>query len=409
MVFKGLKINLVVIPPWVSFLLVLILILIFSKYELSIVLSIGALIFAILTQIDILASLISIFTNIPIILLAIALVIIPILGGIMEKSGLMLEMVQKMKISKKISMMVVPALFGLLPVAGGALMSAPILDQIDKEVDVNKKVAINVWFRHILILIYPISSAMIFASSSEVTGISLYLIFLTLIPPFIIMAFIGYFTLVKNLKTNEQPSKRDLKKVFHNMIPIIIAPLIDFIGRTFFNNILPENSFLLIGLIISLGIALKFANMGLLSTQNIAKKMKIWRFPLLILAMFWFLDIFRRSGVAEEIGSLNLSFMLFILFGFSLGFATGRILVPLTILVPIYLVQFTIVSMPLMEFIFLYCSIFLGYIITPIHPCVAYSTNFFETNYKNVVKHIAIPTFLCFGLLLFIYTLITLI
>ncbi|MFX1586409.1 MAG: DUF401 family protein [Promethearchaeota archaeon] len=397
------------IPPWVSFLLVLALILIFSKYELSIVLSIGALIFAILTQIDIIASLISIFTNISIIFLAIALAIIPILGGIMEESGLMLEMVQKMNISKKISMMVVPAFFGLLPVAGGALMSAPILDQIDKEVDVNKKVAINVWFRHVLILIYPISSAMIFASSSEVTGISLYLIFLTLIPPFIIMVFIGYFTLIKNLKTNEQPSERDLKKVFHNMIPIIIAPLIDFLGRTFFNNLFPNNLFLLIGLIISLGIALKFANMGILSTKKIAKKMKIWRFPLLILAMFWFLDIFRRSGVAAEIGSLNLSFILFIFFGFSLGFATGRILVPLTIMVPIYLVQFTINTMPLMEFIFLYCSIFLGYIITPIHPCVAYSTNFFETNYKNVAKYLAIPTFLCFGLLLSVYTLITLI
>ncbi|MFX0020172.1 MAG: DUF401 family protein [Promethearchaeota archaeon] len=397
------------IPPWVSFLLVLALILIFSKYELSIVLSIGALIFAILTQIDIIASLISIFTNISIIFLAIALAIIPILGGIMEESGLMLEMVQKMNISKKISMMVVPAIFGLLPVAGGALMSAPILDQIDKEVDVNKKVAINVWFRHVLILIYPISSAMIFASSSEVTGISLYLIFLTLIPPFIIMVFIGYFTLIKNLKTNEQPSERDLKKVFHNMIPIIIAPLIDFLGRTFFNNLFPNNLFLLIGLIISLGIALKFANMGIISTKKIAKKMKIWRFPLLILAMFWFLDIFRRSGVAAEIGSLNLSFILFIFFGFSLGFATGRILVPLTIMVPIYLVQFTINTMPLMEFIFLYCSIFLGYIITPIHPCVAYSTNFFETNYKNVAKYLAIPTFLCFGLLLTVYILINLI
>ncbi len=397
------------IPPWVSFLLVLILILIFSKYELSIVLSISAFIFAILTQIDILASLISIFTDFSIIFLAIAVAIIPILGGIMEESGLMLELVQKMNVSKKISMMVVPAFFGLLPVAGGALMSAPILDQIDKEVDVNRKVAINVWFRHVLILIYPISTAMIFASSNEVTGISLYLIFLTLIPPFIIMVLIGYFTLVKNLKTNEQPSERDLKKVFHNIIPIIVAPIIDFIGRTVFNTILPENFFLLIGLIISLGIALKFANMRLISTKNLAKKMKIWRFPLLILAMFWFLNVFIRSGVAEEIGSLNLSFILFIFFGFSLGFATGRILVPLTILAPIYLVQFTVSTMPLMEFIFLYCSIFLGYIITPIHPCVAYSTNYFETNYKNVAKRLAIPTFLCFGLLLSLYALINLI
>lgn len=393
------------IPPWVSFLLVLILILIFSKYELSIVLSIGALIFAILTQIDILASLISIFTALPIIFLAIAVAIIPILGGIMEESGLMLELVQKMNVSKKISMMVVPAFFGLLPVAGGALMSAPILDQIDKEVDVNRKVAINVWFRHVLILIYPISSAMIVAS--VLTGISLYLIFIALMPPFILMVFIGYFILVKNLKTNENPSERDLKKVFHNMIPIIIAPLIDFIGRTFFKVVIPE-IFLLIGLIVSLGIALKFANMKITSIKNIAKKMKIWRFPLLIFAMFWFLDVFIRSGVAEEIGSLNLSFILFILLGFFLGFATGRIQLPISILIPVYLSQYITTIMPLMELIFLYCSIFLGYLITPIHPCVAYSTNYFKTNYKNVIKHLAIPTFLCFGLFLLLYTLINL-
>ena len=388
------------IPPWVSFLLVLILILIFSKYELSIVLSIGAFIFAILTQIDILASLISIFTDFSIIFLAIAMAIIPILGGIMEESGLMLELVQKMNVSKKISMMVVPAFFGLLPVAGGALMSAPILDQIDKEVEVNRKVAINVWFRHVLILIYPISSAMIIAS--VLTGISLYLIFIALIPPFILMVFIGYFLLVKNIKTNAEPSERDLKKVFHNMIPIIIAPLIDFIGRTFFKMVIPE-IFLLISLIISLVIALKFANMKIVNIKNVAKKMKIWRFPLLIFAMFWFLDVFIRSGVAEEIGSLNLSFILFILLGFFLGFATGRIQLPLSILIPVYLS-----IMPLMELIFLYCSIFLGYLITPIHPCVAYSTNYFKTNYKNVFKRLAIPTFLCFGLFLLLYILINL-
>ncbi len=390
------------IPPWASFLLVLILILIFSKYELCIVLSIGALIFAILTQIDILASLISIFTNFSIIFLAIAVAIIPILGGIMEESGLMLELVQKMNVSKKISIMVVPAFFGLLPVAGGALMSAPILDQIDKEVDVNRKVAINVWFRHVLILIYPISSAMIVAS--VLTGISLYLIFIALMPPFILMVFIGYFILVKNVKTNEVPYERDLKRVFRNMIPIIIAPLIDFIGRTFFNVVIPE-IFLLIGLIVSLGIALKFANMKITNIKNIAKKMKIWRFPLLIFAMFWFLDVFIRSGVAEEIASLNLSFILFILLGFFLGFATGRIQLPLSILIPIYLSQFITTIMPLMELIFLYWSIFLGYLITPIHPCVAYSINYFETNYKNVVKHLAIPIFLCFFILLLTYSL----
>ena len=299
--------------------------------------------------------------------------------------------------------MMIPAFFGLLPVAGGALMSAPILEQIDTELDVNKKVAINVWFRHVLILIYPISSAMIVAS--VLTGLSLYLIFLFLLPPFIIMVFIGYYTLVRKVDNYQEVFHRDLKRVFHNSLPIIIAPLIDFIGRTFFPQIVPE-IFLVIGLYISLIIGLKFSNMELKNISKIAKKMKIWRFPLLIFAMFWFLEIFIRSGVANEIGSLNLSFFLFILIGFFLGFATGRIQLPLSILIPIYLVQYAIFPMPLMELIFLYCSIFLGYLITPIHPCVAYSTNYYKTNYKKVIKILYVPALLCFALLLLIYVIV---
>lgn len=391
------------IPAWLSFLIIILYILIFSKYELSIILTIGGFIFAILTQIDMFASLFSIFTDLSIIFLAIAVILIPILGGIMEESGLMLELVQKMNLSKKLSIMMIPAFFGLLPVAGGALMSAPILEQIDTELDVNKKVAINVWFRHVLIFIYPISSAMIVAS--VLTGISLYSLFIFLLPPFIIMIFIGYYTLVRKVDSYEEVFHRDLKRVFHNSLPIIIAPIIDFIGRTFFPQIVPE-IFLVIGLCISLVIGLKFSNMKIRKISKIAKKMKIWRFPLLIFAMFWFLEIFIRSGVANEIGSLNLSFFLFILIGFFLGFATGRIQLPLSILIPIYLVQYAIFPMPIMELIFLYCSIFLGYLITPIHPCVAYSTNYYKTNYKKVIKILYVPALLCFTLLLLIYVIV---
>lgn len=391
------------IPAWLSFLLIIFLILVLSKYELSIILTIAAFIFALLTQIDIFASLLAVFTDISIIFLAIAVLMIPILGGIMEESGLMLELVQKMNLSKKISIMIIPGLFGLLPVAGGALMSAPILEQIDRELDVNKKVAINVWFRHVLILIYPISSAMIVAS--VLTGISLYLIFLALLPPFVIMVIIGYYVLVRKVESYVQKHQRDLKRVFHNLLPIIIAPFVDFIGRTFFPQLVPE-ILLVFGLCVSLAIALKFSDMKSIRISKIAKKMKIWRFPLLIFAMFWFLDIFIRSGVANEIGSLNLSFFLFILIGFFLGFATGRIQLPLSILIPIYLVQYAVFTVPLIELVFLYCSIFLGYLITPIHPCVAYSTNYYKTNYKNVIKVLSIPAFLCFGLLLLIYLII---
>ena len=394
------------IPPLLSFLLVIALILIFSKKELSVVLGISAIIFGLLTQVNIINSMIEVIINPSIVLLALSVLLIPILGGIMEESGLMLELIQNMKVSKKVSLMVSPALFGLLPVAGGALMSAPIVDQIDPALDPNRKVAINVWYRHVLLLIYPLSSAILVAS--VLSGISLYLIVLALLIPFILMVFVGYFTLLKPVDKSKESTNRNLKLVFHNLIPLIIAPIIDFLGRLFFPISFPE-LFVFIGLIISISIALKFAKMNVFNIKEISRKMKVWRFPLLIISMFLFLSIFLESGVPEQISALNLPFALFISIGFILGFTTGRVQLPSSILIPIYLVQNLVLSMPIIDFVFLYFAIYLGYLITPLHPCLAYSINYFKTNYLKSFKHIVIPTLICFGILYAVFSLMLLV
>ena len=388
------------LPAWLSFIIVICIVMALSKYELGIILSLGAVGFAILAGADILQSLINVLADPSILVLMIIVVLIPILGGLMEESGLMMEMIQKMRVSKKSSLMVMPALFGLLPVPGGALMSAPIVDQIGSEEDANKKVSINVWYRHMLILIYPLSSSLIVAS--VLTNINLYILVIVLLPCLIIMWLVGYSTMVKNVSPFSEQGERDLKRAFHNLLPIIIAPIIDFIGRTFFNLSVPE-LFLLVGLVFSIWIALRFGNMKFSSVKNISKKMKIWRFPFIIFSMFLFLEVFILSGAPEEIASLKLSVFPFILIGFFLGFATGRIQLPISILVPIYLVQYAVLAMSILDFVFIYTSIFLGYLITPIHPCVAYSIEYFKTNFKEVVKILGKPTFISFIILIGVY------
>jgi integral membrane protein (TIGR00529 family) len=393
-----------VIPAWIAFLIVIALILVFSKKELGIILGIGTIIFALLTQVSLIESFVVVFTNPSIILLAIAVALIPILGGIMEESGLMLELIQKMKISKKASLIVSPAFFGLLPVPGGALMSAPIVDQIDPSIDVNRKVAINVWYRHALILIYPLSTILIVGSL--LAGISLYVIVAAMIIPFIIMILVGYFTLLRSVDIEVAEYERDVKRVLRNLFPIIIAPIIDFFGRTFLNLAYPE-IFLLIGLCVSIWIAFLYSNMTLSDLKEIAKKMRIWRFSLLIFAIFWFLDVFIRSGLPQDIGALKIPFIFFICLGFGLGFATGRTQLPLSILIPIYLIQYSITIMSLLDFVVLYSATFLGYLVTPIHPCVSYSVDYLKTEYKGAFKYLAMPTFICFGILLGFYVIIS--
>ncbi|MGV9197280.1 MAG: DUF401 family protein [Promethearchaeia archaeon] len=394
------------LPAWISFLLVIGFILILSKKELSIVLTIAAVIFALLAQVNLISASLNVILDLSIIVLIIAVTLIPILGGLMEKSGLMLELVKKMKVSKKASLMVSPAFFGMLPLAGGALMSAPLIDQIEPNLEPRLKVGINVWFRHVFTLIYPLSPALIVAS--VLSGISLYVLVVGLLFPFIFLILVGYFFMVRDVRSKELENDRDLIRVFRNFIPLIIAPIFDFLGRILFPINVPE-LYLLIGLIISVILTLKMTKMNFFHIKKIAEEMKLWRFPLLIFGMFLFLEIFINSGVPDIIGALNLSFILFICIGFLFGYATGRIQVPLSILIPIFLIQYTLHNMPLFEFIFLYCAIFLGYIITPIHPCVSYSINYLESDYKNSLKTLAKPTFFCFIILLLLYPLISLI
>jgi integral membrane protein (TIGR00529 family) len=388
------------LPAWLSFIIIIGIVMALSKYELGIILTIGAVGFALLAGVDILQSLTNVLTDPSILSLIIIMTLIPILGGIMEESGLMIEMIKKMRISRKSSLMMIPALFGLLPVPGGALMSAPIVQQIDTEADANKKVSINVWFRHMPIMVYPLSSSLIIASI--LTDINLYILVLGLLPGLIVMWLIGYITLVRNVSPFPEQGERDLKRAFHNLLPILIAPIIDFIGRTLFDIPVPE-LFLLVGLVFSIWLALRFGNMNFSNVKIISKKMKIWRFPLIIFSMFMFLEVFILSGAPEEIASVDLSVFLLILIGFFLGFATGRIQLPISIIIPIYIVQFTGITMPLLDFIFIYTSISLGYLITPIHPCVSYSTEYFETSFIKAVKILGKPIIISFMILIGLY------
>ena len=87
-------------------------------------------------------------------------------------------------IGKKGFMAFAPALLGMLPMPGGALMSAPLLKKAGKGVPAELKAAANVWFRHIMLLVYPLSPSLI--ASAKIAGIDLYKGVFSLAPFFVL-------------------------------------------------------------------------------------------------------------------------------------------------------------------------------------------------------------------------------
>jgi hypothetical protein len=123
---------------------------------------------------------------------------------------------------------------------------------------------------------------------------------------------------------------------------------------------------------------------------SIFRRMRPWKYALIILAMFLFLAVFQSSGIPESIAGMSLHpVLLCVVAGFLLGAVTGRLQAPMAILVPIFISTYG--SMGVISFAITFGAVFLGYIITPIHPCVSVSLEYFHTSIGGFLRRMAAP------------------
>jgi len=376
---------------WLSFILSLALLLIIARKNLWLGMMVGALVLGIFNlKIGmLLAEIANTLTDISILLLALAVGLIPIIGRALQTSGLLGNLVDNLQISRKGFLAFAPAFLGLLPLPGGALLSAPMLMKAGKDIQDETFVAINVWFRHILILIYPLGAIL---ACSKIVNLNLYTILIYLIPTFLLLSILGYIFLLKNISGKmPSPHKIDYKKLFTPIFIILSAPIIH-VTLTNLNMKIMDEISLVIGIMISLILTTIFGKLKIRDFKPIILKMKPWKFFLIIIGVFLFLNVFKTSNVSDEISKIVFS-MNFLIVGIAvfLGFVTGRIQLPVSILVPIFNVKFGTDTMTPLIFALMYSAVFIGYMISPVHPCVSFTLEFFETNYKNFFKKLALP------------------
>ncbi len=393
---------------WIGFILSILTILVLSRWHLGLSLFAASLVLAVFTMgpDDFGGFGIDTFTDPGILLLAGAVALIPLIGGIMESSGQMDSLVNNLRIRRRTFLGLSPALVGMLPMPGGALLSAPLVKRGGAGVRSDTKVALNVWFRHVIYLVYPLSTALIV--STYLAGLGVYEVIPYLLPFFALTILLGYVFFLR-----EAEGRIDSDRPFRwagLLLPLVVllaAPLIDFVIWQGFRPGIRELA-LVIGVLVSLSLALYFAHLKKKQLGIVARKMKPWNFGLIILGMFLFLAVFKGSGVPELIASLNLPMVILCVgVGFLLGLVTGRIQVPASIIIPIYLGSTGFEVMSPWPFAITYLSIFIGYVISPVHPCISVSLEYFKVNLKDFFARILIPAIivlvvtLVLGLLVF--------
>lgn len=127
------------------------------------------------------------------------------LSSQMSEAGIMKELVSRVRVrvSQRSAMGLLPALIGLLPMPGGALFSAPLVDDCDTDKSLNAllKTKINYWFRHVWEYWWPLYPGVLLAM--EITGIDTVTFMLVLLPLSLISVAVGYFFLLRNVKSTD--------------------------------------------------------------------------------------------------------------------------------------------------------------------------------------------------------------
>ncbi len=377
---------------WIGFFISIIILLTISRINLGLSLILGGLTLGLFTlPITTMLSVIQkTLTDPSTLLLTLSVTLIPIIAGTLRISGQFDNIKENLRVGKKGFLGLSPALLGALPIPGGALFSAPLIEKAGGEISSEKKVGINLWFRHILYFIYPIAPALII--SANIANISIYSAIKYLVPFFLLSIILGYFFFLRKVKGSINYEKSfDPKALLAPLSVLLIAPIVDLLLKNIFKFPF-ENLTLLIGILASLILAITFAKDVESTLKRSIKKMKPWNFTLIMIGIFIFISIFESSEIGGMIAQLSPPKIVFAIgFAFGLGFITGRINLPASILIPIIPSVFGTNSLQSFLFGVVYFSIFLGYVITPIHPCVSLSIEYFDANLNEFLKSMIPP------------------
>ena len=373
---------------WVGFLIAMAVVVIGAKYHLTLALTVGAVILGIFTMapMEIINQLYVTITTPNTIFLIIALGMIPMIGGILQESGKLKDIINNLRIGKRPFLGATPAFIGLLPIPGGALFSAPLIDKAGEDLPGHIKAGINVWFRHVIYFIYPISYALIVAADAAQLSIFRILLFQT--PFFLFTIILGYvFLLRKDKGKMEYDSKMDIHALLPPMGVLLTAPVVW--GVLSYVVDMPDhlqNILVVIAVLMSLLLAIYLIqNSKKTIIKKAAQEMKPWNFMILVFSLYFFINVFHSSGIEVMIENLAVpGIVLLVGFGFLLGFGTGRIMVPASIIAPIYIAS--VGSFSLAAFQAMYVAIFAGYIVTPVHPCISISIEYFDGDMNKFLK-----------------------
>lgn len=314
------------------------------------------------------------------------------------------ESLSKIVNNSKLIVSMLPAVIGLLPVGGGALMSAPLVEAETEKLGLkeDKKTYVNLWFRHTIFPVYPVSQFLIL--TAMLTGLTVTSLILRQIPVVISMVAVGYLVgLWKTPKTKEEENVKANRGSELKRFGITFSPILATIIAV-----------VILGIDVSIAAFIGVAVLLMIAKPNFKTFIKpfknriIWGITLAAYGAFLLRNVAEAIGISQIFGSFvtngNIDVLLLLtvipaFLGAITGSPSGGIAISVSILTGI--VSFTPKSASL-----LYISSYLGYVVAPTHLCLVLTAEYFKCSLGKLYKYLIPSLIVSFATGILVYLLV---
>jgi len=323
--------------------------------------------------------------------------------------------------NSKLVMSILPAVIGLLPVPGGALMSAPMVEaEANKlKLEKNRQTYINIWFRHTIFPVYPMSQVLILTGA--LTGLSVISLIMRQVPVVIAMVAIGYLIgFWKISEAKHEVAKNSLSTSLTSLLKAFAPILAMIFAIVAFNIVRAQRAFNMfsipvvstfdvsiaafLGVIVLLLIARPTLNVFLRPLRSKA----IYEVTLAAFGAMLLRNVTMVSGISETIrmflagGNINDVMLLLTLptvLAFLVGSPSGGIAISVSMLAG------TLSFAPEAGGL-LYMAAYLGYLGAPTHLCLVFTADYFKCPLGEVYRYLVPSLAITFLVAILVYFLL---
>lgn len=310
------------------------------------------------------------------------------------------ESVSRLVNRPKVVLSVLPAIIGFLPVSGGALMSAPLVDLEAEKLKLknDRKAYLNLWFRHTIFPVYPISQPLIVTAA--LTGVVVPLIIVRQIPVVVVMVVVGYLIGYRNVRAaNDFVGKGEgrnghARAFLYSFSPILVTIAVAIVLESVGFGFAAQGFDVLVATFVGLILLILISGMHWKVFWTPFRSWGIYGVTLAAYAAFLLRNMMVESGITSAFaglvsgGGVSLLVLLTALpavLGLLTASPQGGVALSVAVLSSVTSFSPAVAAL-------IYISAYLGYTVAPTHLCFKFTADYFGCPLTKMYKYV-LPSF----------------